>query len=518
MDGDAQRFRKRYEKAKSKRDEMASYVDDAYEFCLPLRQRTYMRQSRPMVDRLFDGIGVDCLARFASRTLDDIWPLDTKPFDLVVGPGARVTDPEALARGLSAFAGEIVTAINNSRFRTAAHEAFQDYGITEGILLVEPGPADEPLRFRCIAATEGVLEAGPFGGHDGLYREREMPVEHVPVTYPRAAGRLPQAWRTMLSDAPQTPVKVLEGYQRKRDVPPGEEVWCFRLAAQGANAGDEFLDYEEWSGEGSCPFIAFAWSRVSGEPAGRGPALMALSDIRMANALAEMTIENLDLRLSGIWMADDDGVLNPDTAVISPGVIIPRAPNSRGLEPVKMPDSGDLGFIERDKLHEQIKRFFHLVDLGPLDQTPRSATEVMERAADNARALAGPYGALLQEFLFPLVRRVVWIAKKFGGGGGLPRLDGQQVAIKPLAPITRAMAQDEVLRHVRFMEVFGGFFGQQALAVAMDGEKFAKWLAEQQGVDPNLLRTKASQEQLVASLAAAAQQAGMIPQPGQAAA
>lgn len=515
MQTDVQRVRRRYARAKAARDETMQDVDDAYEFCLPLRQRTYQKQRRARVDRLFDGIGVDCLARFASRTLDDIWPLDQKPFVLEVGLGARVQDREATNRNLSEFANAIIDAINNSRFRTAAFEAFQDYGITEGVLLVDPGPADEPLRFRCAPITEVVLDVGPWGGHDAMFRERELPVGEVALTYPRA--KLPQAWRDMVRDSPDQKVMVLEMYERKRDVPPGEEVWCWRLMGQKLSDSEAVMDYEEWTGEGSCPFIAFAYSRVSGEAAGRGPALMALPDIRMANALKEVTIENLDLRMSGIWMADDDGVLNPDTAVIAPGTIIPRAPGSRGLEPVKMPDAGDLGYVEMQKLHEQIKRFFHLMDLGPLDQTPRSATEVMERAADNARSLAGPYGALLQEFLFPLVRRVVWIAKRFGMGRGLPRLDGQQVAIRPLAPITRAMAQDEVLRFVRFCEVYGGFFGQQALAMTLDGEKAGQWLASQQGVDPSLLRTKQSQEQLVAALAGAAQTAGLIPQPGQAA-
>jgi hypothetical protein len=165
-------------------------------------------------------------------------------------------------------------------------------------------------------------------------------------------------------------------------------------------------------------------------------------------------------------------------------------------------------------LQAAIKRFFHVSDLGPTDKTPMSATEVMTREAMAARRLAGAYGNLLQEFLFPLVRRVVWLGKRQGAARGLPRLDGQQVKIKPLAPLTRAMAQDNILRHTRFMEIMTAFFGPQMVALTVDQDKFSPWLAEQTGFDPNLLRTQAGKEQLVQAVAQLAQQTGMMPQPG----
>jgi hypothetical protein len=118
------------------------------------------------------------------------------------------------------------------------------------------------------------------------------------VLYPRA--RLPQEWQEKITRDPQAKVRLLEGYERKRvGVPPGEEVWCFRLVMD-TDHGNE-LDYDEWTGEGSCPFLAFSYSRVAGEVMGRGPAMMALPDVRTANVLKQMILEHADLALGGIW-------------------------------------------------------------------------------------------------------------------------------------------------------------------------------------------------------------------------
>lgn len=503
---DVARFNARFEAAKGKRSEILQDLDDAYEFCLPLRQRAYTKQRRPLTDRLFDGTAVDALQEFASRTLDDIWPIEQKPFDLALGDAARVNDTDTANRMLSATADAIVSTINNSRFRTVAFEAFQDYGITTGFMTIHDGDASMPLLFRCIPATEAIPDEGPFGGVEFLARELQVKPRDIPILYPRA--KMPQG--VAVRD-PDREITLREGYFRKREgVPPGEEVWCFTVVA-----GEERLDYEEWTGEGSCPFLAFSYSRVAGETMGRGPALMALPDIRTANTLKQMILEHADLTLGGIWLAEDDGVLNPDTAIIEPGAIIPRAPGSRGLEPVRLPAGLDFGYVELERLQSQIRRFFHVVDLGPTDKTPMSATEAGIREVQAAKRLAGPYGNLLVDFLFPLIRRVVWLAKRNGAvAKSMPKLDGQQIKIKPLAALERAMAQDNILRHTRHMEVVSTFFGPQFLGLAVDGEKFNAWLATQTGFDPRLLRTKVEKDELVQQMQAAAQQTGMLPQQG----
>jgi hypothetical protein len=88
----------------------------------------------------------------------------------------------------------------------------------------------------------------------------------------------------------------------------------------------------------------------------------------------------------------------------------------------------------------------------------------------------------------------------------LPPIDGRRIALRPLAPITRALAQANVLRHTRFLDITTGYFGQQAAAMSVDVEKFLPWLAEQTGFDPRLLRSEQSKKQMLEMAAAAMQQ------------
>ena len=59
---------------------------------------------------------------------------------------------------------------------------------------------------------------------------------------------------------------------------------------------------------------------------GRGPVMKALPDIRTANTVVEMVLKNASIAATGIWQAEDDGVLNPATVRLVPGAIIRARP------------------------------------------------------------------------------------------------------------------------------------------------------------------------------------------------
>ena len=58
------------------------------------------------------------------------------------------------------------------------------------------------------------------------------------------------------------------------------------------------------------PYIVFRWSVASGELYGRSPIMRALPDIKTANKVVELVLKNATIAVSGIWQADDDGVIN----------------------------------------------------------------------------------------------------------------------------------------------------------------------------------------------------------------
>ena len=184
---DTKRTIKRFEEARTIRDMFAELIDGCYELALPLRQRTWMQhQNPPRFDRLFDGTAVTALQGFASQTLDDVWPADQTPFELKAGRGLPEDQQESVNRELAPIADAIIEMTNNSNFRSAAQEMLQDYAIGTGIMLQEEGDALRPLNFRAIPLSEAVLDVGPFGEPDALFREREIRAEHISTIWPKA--------------------------------------------------------------------------------------------------------------------------------------------------------------------------------------------------------------------------------------------------------------------------------------------------------------------------------------------
>lgn len=497
------RFVERYQRARAIRDTFATLVDDCYEFALPLRQRTWMMKGLPPeTDRLFDATAVTALQSFASQTLDDVWPADQKPFELKAGRGVDPKRREDADRELAEIADAITEATNNSNFRSAAHEMLQDYGIGTGIMVQDEGDALTPLAFRAIPLTEAVMDIGPHGQIDCLMREREVQAGHIQVLWPRAV--LPPDLMQRAQSKPEQKIKVLEGYERDWSA-RGRERWVFRVVWHDKKT---MLVEDASEGLGACPFVAPSFTRVAGEVLGRGPVMMALPDIKTANALRQMLLEHLDLNLAGIWQYDDDGTLNPDTVVLQPGALIPRMPGTKGLEPVTPPSRGDIGAMELSELRAAIKEAMFVNDLGDLTKTPRTATEIMQRTADRARRLAGSYGRLMTEWLFPQVARTWWIMKRLQGRTDLPPIDGDRIKVRPLSPITRAQAQDDILRHLRYLEMLQANVHPMAPLLLTDVPKFATWLGDKQGVNPTLMQSEATVNQMVQGLVQLALQGG----------
>ena len=104
------------------------------------------------------------------------------------------------------------------------------------------------------------------------------------------------------------------------------------------------------------------------------------------------------IAVTGIWQADDDGVINPATIRLVPGAIIPKAVGSAGLTALANPARFDVSQLVLDDLRRRIRHALLVDRLGPVTGTRMTATEVVERSAEMARLLGATYGRLQSEF------------------------------------------------------------------------------------------------------------------------
>jgi hypothetical protein len=191
------------------------------------------------------------------------------------------------------------------------------------------------------------------------------------------------------------------------------------------------------------PFISFRWLKSPGEIYGRSPVMKALPDIKTVNKVVELILKNASIAVTGIWQADDDGVLNPANIELVPGSIIPKAVGSQGLQPLQMPGRFDISQLMLDNLQARVRHALLTDRLTPVTGPRMTATEILERSNEMSMLLGATYGRLQSELLTPLIKRAYSILRRRGEVPDIA-LDGRIVTIDYRSPLARAQGQRNV--------------------------------------------------------------------------
>jgi hypothetical protein len=408
---------------------------------------------------LFDATAADAAEQLAASLLAELTPPWSRWFGLA--PARPVEGDNRAAIALEDAAETLQGHLDRSNFALEMHQAFLDLVVAgTGVLLVEEAPLGEAsaLRFTAVPLREAVLEEGPSGRLDTVYRAARLSEAALRERYP--AAMLPPLDH---DDAEAARHRVIEA------------VWPDRsgtrfMAIAATDAGPVVLAEGRFSEN---PFIAFRWLKAPGETYGRGPVAKALPDIRTANKVVELVLKNASIAATGIWQADDDGVLNPATVRLEPGAIIAKAPGSAGLTPLAAPGNFDVSQLVLTDLRTRIRGALLADRLGPQRKDNMTATEVLERAAETARLLGATYGRLQSELLTPLISRCLAILRR---RGEVPPvlLDGQEAVLRYRSPLAQVQGRADAANTLLFLQAVRAM-GPEALA-QIDLPAAARWL------------------------------------------
>ena len=419
---------------------------------------------------LFDATAADGAEQLAASLLAELTPPWSRWFGL---SPARPTEDRAVAMALEDAAARLQGHLDRSNFTVEMHQAFLDLVVAgTGLLLVEEAPLGEAsaFRFTAVPVRSAVLEEGPDGRLSVIYRPSRMTAAQLQARFPGA--ELPAALVRDPADPALHPVL--------------EAVWpdrgTTRYAAVLADPTQPVLLAEGRFAEN--PAIAFRWLKAPGETYGRGPVMKALPDIRTANKVVELVLKNASIAVTGIWQAEDDGVLNPDTVKLVPGAIIPKAPGSAGLTPLAAPGNFDVSQLVLQDLRARIRTALLADRIGPLQSAPMTATEVLERGAQAARLLGATYGRLQTEQLTPVVTRCLAILRRRGEIPPL-LLDGSDVALRYESPLARVQGRADAANTLLFLQAVGSLGGDAA--AQLDAAAATRWLAKTLGAPAEVL-------------------------------
>lgn len=393
----------RYQVALQRRRQWDSVLAEAYRYALPHHgQRT---EKTPK--ELFDNTAVTAVNWKRARLHGLLFPpfrpwMDFVAHDLLL----RVLGSEAAQSWLALIRERFHCAIEHSNFHQEIAPALAEACLSTGSLLLNAGTAASPLIFETIPLSQIIPEEGVDNRHFNLYRRWSLP-----------RGQLLAKWPDIEADHP-----VLKSLMRSEN--HGEEqeleiVEAFLSDHKGpAQAG---CHYEVWlatEGEASLltqrcydvsPALLFRMDKAPAEVMGRGPVLSVLGDIKTANKVVELTLKNATIAATGIWQAEDDGVLNLANIRLVPGTIIPKAVGSAGLTPLEAPGRFDVSQLVLERLQEAIRRGIMGPELPAASQGVRTAEEISRRGAEQDAVALPEALRLLNELAYPLAERVVSI-------------------------------------------------------------------------------------------------------------
>ena len=367
---------------------------------------------------LFDATAADAVDNLAAS----IYSLLTPPESLwisLIPESADSPDANAATAALRAN-------LNDSNFYTTIHQCYMDLIIlgTACLFMSEnPIGASSAFSFTAIPMHDIAILNG------AVFHTATMPAREVMEKYPTWTP--PADIRDTIKQDPETPLKLVQSL-----VGTDFTAWL--------DVGGDIENNIVATGKFETnPYIIFRWSVASGEIYGRGPVLRALPDIKTVNKVVELVLKNATIAVSGIWQADDDGVINLSNINLTPGAIIPKAVGSSGLTPLTSGANFDVSQIILKDLRERIRHALLADRLGLLSEKEMTATEIMARNADMMRILGATYGRLLHEFIRPLVERGLQILSR---RGVIDKISLHSDAeLKYIAPIAKMALEETII-------------------------------------------------------------------------
>ena len=359
----------RYEAARARRALWDGLLDEAYRYGLP-------QHPSPMINgpdrnasrgerkggKVYDNTAAIALDERAALDVNNLFPVATRW--LLVDP-----DIDTSTEG-----GKKLAEIAETAFETC-QRAFDDSNFGTEIY---PAIRDARISIGNISLNKG---------DDRQFGEKWPDV------------KLPNELATKAETDPESEIELVEGdiYDDKT----AQTEYRLWLVADWK----ELTTFTDQVGRN----ILFRTDRVPGEIMGRGAIIHALPDIRTADKVVELTLKNASIAVTGIWQADDDGVINVANIKLVPGTIIPKAVGSAGLTPLQTPGNFDVSSLVLSDLQKQIVRTIKGPDLPPVNEGVRTAFEFSLRRADQEAVEWPRMDRIERELFIRLVRRALWI-------------------------------------------------------------------------------------------------------------
>ena len=300
-------------------------------------------------------------------------------------------------------------ALDQSNFYPVINEIYLDFNSFATICLyVEEAEMKQKgfngLTFRALPISSYVFAEDDSGMVDTVMREFELTARQFVQRFPSA--KIPDVIAKSLKETPDDKFNFL------RVVAPTRELNS-RVKFPFASV-DIFIDKAiaiEERGYKEFPYMVGRWDKASGETRGRGPAAIALDDIKSLNQLRKLELVGLEKAVNPPILAPEDGFVGT-VKLGSNSIIYSRNPNDVRTLPAEL--RLDLSSLKANELRQSI-RDIYLTDQLNIPRTKQmTATEISQLRSEMERLLGPTISRFESEVLGPMLERVVGIMFRTG--------------------------------------------------------------------------------------------------------
>jgi hypothetical protein len=417
---------------------------DCFDFSFPERGTGFHGESQDAGAlqakraRLMDSTSTDSGQILAAAMMSGGTPSNSRWFGMSTGQ-----DSDDEKDWFDDSADVIFKNIHGSNFDAVGFEACTDL-IPAGwfVLFIDVDRDQGGYHFELWPLASCYIATSKAGGlPDTLIRNYELTAEQAINDF--GANMVSEKIRKAVADSkPDTKFKFCQSIYPRSAEATGVRAKNLAFASCHVEVDSKHMVRE--SGFHECPFVAPRWAKLPNSEYAIGPMFRALPDIKQLNRLVFLEDTNIDMAVSGMWIAEDDGVLNPRTVKVGPRKII-VANSVDSMKALKSGADFNVSFTKKDALQAAIRKTLMSDQLAPQDGPVVSATEIHVRV-QMIRQLLGPiYGRMQAEWYQPMINRCFGLAMRAGVLAPPPQsLANRSYHVVFVSPMAKAQKMEEV--------------------------------------------------------------------------
>lgn len=367
MDSDSYKSKtlKMFEQAKQNKD--IAEISEAYFYVCPRRYNL----AGDVTKEVYDATAIKALRRRTDDLHGQLYP----PFRQWINLIPATLIPDQYEQDWQKYKDEaekkMSLALEVSNFHIEVDDPITDSLISEGALLLHEGTPECPFIFEAVSwdkfFTIDSYDKRPLTN----FLLRKLKLGEIKYRWPDAG------LDDLKTTDDKTELEIVDAiiYDDVKDT-YNYEVWSL---------SPEVMIFHK-DNLSSSPWNIFRFTKRMTTGQGYGPVKDIIPDIKTANKVEELVLKNASIAVTGIWQADDDGIINPKTIKLVPGTIIPKAVGSKGLQALETPRIFDVSQVVLDDLRNSIKEQILGASMPDPNSGIRTAYELSERKAEAAKS------------------------------------------------------------------------------------------------------------------------------------